>query len=149
MSSLITSAEKGNLTGIFGDIFDTFSRDIVVHKKPLKVIPSGVVIDTAYIFGYETTWNDDYTYEYSSGTFPAVIKYDNRLDSPDYGDVGVDQPVIAGNIKVRLDAATYIEEGRPTERVTVDSKNFKIIGQGRLQSFLGSTFYVFKIQALK
>jgi hypothetical protein len=150
MSGLITAAEQKNLTGIFGDIFDTFARDIVIHKKPVKIIPSGVVIDTAFIFGYEAgTESEDYQYAYESGTYPAVIRYDHRLDTPDYGDIGVDQPVIQGSIKVKKAAEQYIEVGRSIERVTVDEKDFKIIGQGRLQSFLGSSFYIYKIQALK
>ena len=150
MASLISDTEKANLTGIFDDIFDTFKRDIVIHKKPQKVIPSGAVIDTAFIFGYEAnTWSEEYQYTYESGHFTAVIKYDTSLDNLDYGDIGVDQPVLAGSIKVRGDAQQYVEEGRPVERVTVDGKDFKVLGQARLQAFLGSSFYIFRIQALK
>ena len=52
MPSLISDTEKANLTGIFGDIFDTFSREIYIYKQPQKVVPSGVTINTAFIFGY-------------------------------------------------------------------------------------------------
>ena len=150
MPSLISDTEKANLTGIFGDIFDTFSREIYIYKQPQKVVPSGVTINTAFIFGYEQgTWDTEYTYEYSSGVYPAVIKYDSRLESPDYGDMGVDQPVVVGSIKVKENAKTFIEDDRPVERVTVDGKDFKIVGQGRLQAFLNSKFYIFRIESLK
>ena len=149
MPSLISETEKASLTGIFGDIFDTFSRDVYIYKKPQRVNPGGV-INTAFIFGYEVgTWDDGYTYIYSSGVYPAVIKYDTKLQDSDYGDVGVRQPVVAGNIKVKTDAKEFIEGGRPVERVTVDDKDFKVVGQGRLQAFLNSKFYVFRIEALK
>tara|TARA_Y100001938_G_scaffold33933_2_gene46570 strand:+ start:1055 stop:1507 length:453 start_codon:yes stop_codon:yes gene_type:complete len=150
MASLISDTEKANLTGIFGDIFDTFSRDVYIYKQPQQIVPSGATIDTAFIFGYEQgTWNAEYTYEYSSGVYPAVIKYDSRLESPDYGDVGIDQPVVVGSIKVKENAKTFIEDDRPVERVTVDGKDFKIVGQGRLQAFLNSKFYIFRIESLK
>ena len=103
MPSLISETEKASLTGIFGVIFDTFSRDVYIYKKPQRVNPGGV-INTAFIFGYEVgTWDDGYTYIYSSGVYPAVIKYDTKLQDSDYGDVGVRQPVVAGNIKVKTE----------------------------------------------
>ena len=38
MASLISTTEKNVLTGIFGDIFDTFQRSITIHKEPKKII---------------------------------------------------------------------------------------------------------------
>ena len=149
MPSLISDTEKANLTGIFGDIFDTFSRDVYIYKKPQRINPGGT-INTAFIFGYEVgTWDDGYTYVYSSGVYPAVIKYDSRLQEPDLTDVGVRQPVVAGSIKVKGDARDFMEGGRPVERITVDDKDFKVVGQSRLQAFLNSKFYIFRIESLK
>ena len=48
MPSLISETEKNNLTGIFNDIFDTFKREIVIHKEPKKVISQ---VNTASLFG--------------------------------------------------------------------------------------------------
>ena len=38
MPSLLTDIEIANATGVLGDLFDTFSRPIVVFKEPKKVI---------------------------------------------------------------------------------------------------------------
>ena len=49
MSSLLSNSEKSNLANTFDDIFDTFKRDIVVFKEPMKVISS---INESQLFGY-------------------------------------------------------------------------------------------------
>ena len=49
MPSLVTAEEEKSLTGIFSDIFDTFKRDIVVHKEPTKVVTD---VNINQIFGY-------------------------------------------------------------------------------------------------
>ena len=36
MASLLTETEKNNLTPLLEDLFDTFARDIIVHKEPKK-----------------------------------------------------------------------------------------------------------------
>ena len=147
MPSLISDAEKANLTGIFADIFDTFSRPIVVYKKPQKVT---TLVNTAFIFGYEAgTWNEAYTYTYQSGEFDAVINYSKGLKEHSDDDVGAGQPVVGGTIKVKKEAADYIEAGRPNMRTLIDDKNFSIVGQARLQAFLNSKFYIFNIESLK
>ena len=37
MASLLTETEKNNLTPLLEDLFDTFARDITVHKQPKKI----------------------------------------------------------------------------------------------------------------
>ena len=60
MASLISDTEKNNLTGIFGDIFDTFKRTIVIHKEPKRVVGT---INTASLFGYgDPAESVNYTY---------------------------------------------------------------------------------------
>ena len=149
MASLISDTEKSNLTGIFLDIFDTFARDIAVYKKPKR---NSAAIDTAFIFGYDQgSWNNSYTYTYSgcSGIYPAVVTYDKGLDDIEQHGLAVDQDVVKGVIKVKNDCKTFIEDGRPVERLVVDGKNFKVVGESRLQAFLNSKFYVFNIERLK
>ena len=36
MATLLSSTEIAGITGIFGDIFDTFKRDVVIYKEPKK-----------------------------------------------------------------------------------------------------------------
>jgi hypothetical protein len=43
MSSLLTEIEKNNLTPLLEDLFDTFARDIIVHKEPKKIIKTNLI----------------------------------------------------------------------------------------------------------
>ena len=73
MASLISDTEKNNLTGIFGDIFDTFKRTIVIHKEPKRVVGT---INTASLFGYgDPAESVNYTYVPQSGVYSATIRY--------------------------------------------------------------------------
>ena len=59
MPSLVTAEEEQSLTGIFNDIFDTFKRNIVIHKEPKKLIADVYV---PYYFGYETDRSNKINY---------------------------------------------------------------------------------------
>ena len=48
-------------------------------------------------------------------------------------------------IKVQKNARDYIESGR-TEKITFDSKNFKVVGNDTVKTFLDSTFYVYYLK---
>ena len=83
MPSLISDSEKANLTGIFGDIFDTFKRDITVHKEPTKVVSD---VNVNQIFGYGgDSQKSNVTYVHNSQDFEATISYKitniKRIDS--------------------------------------------------------------------
>ena len=67
----------------------------------------------------------------------------------EHQELAVDQSIVKGVIKVKADCKTFIEAGRPVERLVVDGKDFKVIGESRLQAFLSSKFYVFNIERLK
>ena len=85
MPSLISETEKNNLTGIFNDIFDTFKRDIVVHKEPKKVISQ---INTSSLFGYgDPASSVNYTYQPVSGVFQATIRYNLEQETERLGDI--------------------------------------------------------------
>ena len=73
MASLLTSTETTNLVGILGDVFDTFKRDVVIHKTPKKVISQ---INESQLFGYGEAANPvNYTYAPQSGIYNAKISY--------------------------------------------------------------------------
>ena len=61
MPSLVTAEEEKSLTGIFSDIFDTFKRDIVIHKEPKKQITDASLPS---FFGYETDRSNKVNYKY-------------------------------------------------------------------------------------
>jgi hypothetical protein len=135
MASLITSGEAVALTDIFGDIFDTFSRNIVVHKEPLRTI---AVSNQTYSYGYSETSNEaNYTYSPVTGVFPATIKYGSEAALGD-----------KVRIKVKEDAKLFIREGR-TEKITVDDKDYNVISYEQPKRFLTSEFFVFYLEIAK
>ena len=146
MPSLISETEKNNLTGIFNDIFDTFKREIVIHKEPKKVISQ---VNTSSLFGYgDPASSVNYTYEPVSGIYSATIRYDMNQETERLADIP--QNVSVGNvyIKVQESAKDYINKGK-TEKVTFDNKSFKIISEDANKSFLDSKFYVYRLEATK
>ncbi len=135
MPSLITPTEASTLTGIFGDIFDTFSRNIVVHKEPTKTVVSN---NQPYSYGYSESSNEvNYQYTPVSGVFPATIKYG--------GDATLGDKV---RVKVKKDAMEFITEGR-TEKITVDNKDYNVISFERPKKFLTSEFFMFYLEIAK
>ena len=146
MPSLISETEKNNLTGIFNDIFDTFKRDIVVHKEPKKVISQ---INTSSLFGYgDPASSVNYTYQPVSGVFQATIRYNLEQETERLGDIPSQVSVGGVFIKVQETARDFINKGK-TEKVTFDNKSFKVISEDANKSFLNSKFYVYKLEATK
>ena len=146
MPSLISDTEKQKLTGIFNEIFDTFKREIVIHKEPRKVISQ---VNTASLFGYgDPASSVNYSYEPVSGIFSATIRYDMNQETERLADIP--QNISLGNvyIKVQEGAKNYINKGK-TEKITFDNKSFKIISEDANKSFLDSKFYVYRLEATK
>jgi hypothetical protein len=123
MSSLISNCEKEYTNKVFEDVFDTFSRNIIVYKEPLKT--QVISPDSNAIFGFgQSQQNDIFTYTPITGVFPAMIKYQSRFGSKvGYdlfeGEINTyisDAPV---SIKVRQDCSDFILTNK-TERIEVD-----------------------------
>ncbi len=135
MASLITSGEAANLTGIFNDVFDTFSRDIVIHKEPTRTI---TVSNDPYSYGYTETSNQvNYAYTPVSGIYAAAVKY--------AGDSSLGDSV---RIKVKKSASDFIRAGL-TEKITVDNKDYNVISYERPKNFLNSEFFIFYLETAK
>ena len=84
MASLISDSEKGNLVNIFQDIFDTFKREIVVYKEPVKIIQQ---INLENIFGYGPASNQT-NYEFTPvfKKISAVVRYSKNHQFSDVED---------------------------------------------------------------
>mgnify|MGYP003133122733 FL=1 len=146
MASLISDTEKNNLTGIFGDIFDTFKRTIVIHKEPKRVVGT---INTASLFGYgDPAESVNYTYVPQSGIYSATIRYNLDQSQETLGDIPSYVSEGGVFIKVQRDARDYINKGK-TEKITFDNKSFKVISEDANKSFLNSEFFVFKLESTK
>jgi hypothetical protein len=150
MPSLLNETEKNNLTPLIEDLFDTFARDIIIHKEPKKIIKN---INTNSLVGYNESANlENYEYIPESRTFKAKIKYENQQDLSSLTHLGglknfLSQGVV--KIKVRQDARDYILDGRKTEKIVFDNKTFNIISDESVKRFFNTVYYVFYLQSTK
>ena len=144
MASLLSSVEISGITGIFEDIFDTFKRNIVVHKEPVKVISTPA---SGVLYGYGDESNqENYTYTPRSGTYEAKVSYvERRSDDPYVRELTsrIENDLV--RIKVKETAKNYIADGR-TEKITFDNKTFKIAGNEIVKNFLGSEFFIYYLE---
>lgn len=144
MASLLSTSERANLTSIFTDIFDTFKRTVTIHKEPKKIITT---INESALFGYSDSSNIiNYSYESVSSTFDATVRYVEAARDDFFAkDLNSYIEGTIVRIKVQKTARDYIESGR-TEKITFDSKNFKVVGNDTVKMFLDSTFYVYYLK---
>lgn len=149
MPSLLSEVEKNNLTPLLEDLFDTFARDIIVHKEPKKVILNQ---STNSLIGYEDDSNqDNFTYIPEQQTFKAKIKYENAQDIEAARTLeGFPNLLTQGivKIKVRKDAKDYISDGK-VERIEIDGKSFNLITDAAVKKFFNVTFYVYFLKETK
>jgi hypothetical protein len=148
MPSLISTTEKTVLTGIFGDIFDTFARDIVVYKEPIKTaIP---VNPGNFVYGFgEEQGQDSFTYTEVTGVFPAVVRYGTQpQDVTQNADINAYIADGEVSIKVRKNCRDFINNGK-TEKIVFDDRTFFLDSDEKKQTFLSSEFFIFKLKATK
>tara|TARA_Y100000310_G_scaffold339101_1_gene430727 strand:+ start:1683 stop:2129 length:447 start_codon:yes stop_codon:yes gene_type:complete len=146
MASLISDTEKENLTGIFGDIFDTFKRGITVHKEPKKVVTD---VSINQIFGYgNASQTSNVTYIPQSESFHATIAYAiTPSEAGDYvSDISSYQHGNIVKIKVEQEARDYIINGK-TEKIEFDNRYFNVISKDIVSMFLDVKYYIFYLKA--
>ena len=148
MASLVSASERAELQTIFEDIFDTFKREIVIHKEPKKVLAS---IDVNHIFGYgEPSQEQNITYIPRSATFDATISY--KMSPSDTAYVQDINSFIPGDlVKIKVEAATkdYIMTGGNTEYIEFDNKKFNLASEDIESNFLGVCFHMFFLRVAK
>tara|TARA_B100000287_G_C20636750_1_gene781933 strand:+ start:19 stop:468 length:450 start_codon:yes stop_codon:yes gene_type:complete len=146
MASLLTSTETSNLVSILGDVFDTFKRDVVIHKSPKKVISQ---INESQLFGYGEAANPvNYTYTPQSGVYSAKISYIENKANEYVQDFQSNIDTNLVRMKVQKDAKDYIENGT-TENITFDDKTFNLLGDHMVKNFLGPSGYTTFVYYLK
>lgn len=150
MASLVSDIQKTATAQIFENIFDTWSRTIVIYKEPIRtqVVPQ----DPNAIFGFGGMQNTDlFTYTPVTGIFQAMIKYQSK-----YGSMGGDDlfqgelntyisdaPV---SIKVRKDCSDFILNNK-TERIDVDNLSYILkVATPNPQVFWNTEYYIYDLE---
>jgi hypothetical protein len=144
MASFLNTAEIDAYHQAINDHFDTFKRQIIVHKEPIKKVIQNT---TNQILGYQEDSNIvDYEYIPRNNTFDAIIKYtdstDNLAIDPEVRLKFPDQLV---EIKVKKDTKNYIDTDR-TEKITFDEKTFNIVSTSVVKNYHGLIYYVYYLK---
>lgn len=150
MSSLITTNEQEVLNGLLENTFDTFSRQIVVWKTPIKnPINASQQPQASFGFGGSPV-EQEYIYIPVSGVFPAVVRYatSSRIgEAPVLQDTNSMIPIGEVRIKVRPDCYDYIENGA-TNKISFDNRDWYFVGKPQVAPFMGGLWYFFQLKPL-
>ena len=148
MSSLITLYEKQTTSNVFSDIFDTWSRPIIIYKEPIKtqILPE----NPNNLFGFGSSQSAElFTYTPVSGIYPALIRYQNKFSSredtfiPEVNEFTENKPL---SIKVKNDCKNFILVGK-TIKIQVDNLIYILTNIiPRPELFWNSEFYIFDLE---
>jgi len=145
MPSLLTSDETNSITGAFGDVFDTFAKQVTVWKEPKKVVSD---LNLNFLYGYEDDVSSSatVTYEAVSGTYSGVVSRQGKKgDSDERYGAGFFLPDNQIRIKVEEDARDFINSG-VNERVVISTKSYNIVGKESQADFLTKKYFVFLLE---
>ena len=148
MANLLSDTDKANFTGVLDELFDTFQRELTVHKEPVKKILN-VNSSNGYA-GYGDTPNlENIEYVTKSQTFQAMISYMDRTQSDLDTELNIQVPRNAAvRIKVKKEARDYIKLGK-TERIEIDGKSFNVVGDESVKYNFGYYLYVIYLELTK
>ena len=145
MANLLSDSEINNITGAFGDVFDTFKKDIVVYKEPKKVVSD---LNLGFLYGYGVpSQKTNYTYTPVSGVYPALVSR-KRATKPYVEIDNISYPQNRIMIKVETPARTFINNGK-TERILIDDKSYNIADGDIQVNFLSKKYYVYELEDAK
>ena len=144
MASLLSNTEIKNITGAFGDVFDTFKREIVVYKTPQKTV---VDVSTSFLYGYDdySSKPTNYTLTPVSGVFSGVFYGSSYQADVLLQDSKTYIPDNQYYIKVEQPCRDFLNDGR-NEKIEVDSKPYKLIGSEKQVNLLTAKYYVFLLE---
>lgn len=145
MSSLFTSGQLAQLSGDYGNVFDSFSKTITIYKEPQKLL-NPQVANGLYGFGANQSVAA-YTYTPVTGVFQARVKYAEE-DAILLEQTNTYLPVNPVTIRVRNDAKNFFDNG-VNEKVLVDGRSYKIDGEFTKNSFLNLDYYTYKLRAIQ
>lgn len=131
----------------FDQFFDSFSRDIIIHKEPKKILNS--VQATNVLYGYDIQGNQpQYTFIPESKIFKARISYNKKQNIESLSELQFSIPQGSVTIVVKEEAKNYIENNK-TLKIEFDEKAFKIVTTPAVRKFLVKTYYQYFLEETK
>ena len=143
MADLLSNTDKVSFQNSVLDLFETFSREIIIHKEPQKKITA---VDANLLPGYNSADNRaNVTYVPKSKTFNAIISYNRKQGTESESFAGINIPQGEVAIKVKQEARDYINDGR-TEKIIIDEKSFKVASTDAVKDYFGMKMYIFFLE---
>lgn len=142
--SLINPTIASGIAQEFDQYFDSFSRDITVHKEPKKIISS---FQGAPIFGYDSQQSTQNQYQYipEFKTFKARISYNKNQAVEQLQEIQFSVTKGSVTIVVKEEAKNYIDNNK-TIKIEFDGKTFKLVSTAAIRKFLTKTYYQYFLE---
>mgnify|MGYP003132409988 FL=1 len=151
MASLVPATGKAYLTGALKDHFDTFKETFTIFKEPTRTPTSDTTTKLSY-YGYTKRQKEvHFTNTHVSGVYEGIVTYrgNQSADMVSEGDVRHRFSDGDAEIKVESDARKFIKQNGKTLKLTFDESTFNIVGDERVQNYLGLKFYIFPLKHSK
>jgi len=146
--SIINPNVASGIAQEFDQFFDSFSRDIIVHKEPKKIL-SNSIQNVNPIYGYDSQGGQpQYAFIPESKVFKARISYNRKQTVENISEIQFSVPQGTVTIIVKEDAKNYIENNK-TLKIEFDNKAFKIVTTPAIRKFLTKTYYQYFLEETK
>ena len=147
MANLVPATGKAYLTGALKDHFDTFKEAFTVFKEPTRTFASDTTTNLSY-YGYTKRQKEiHFTNTHVSGVYNGIVTYrGNQQADTVSSDVRHRFSDGDAEIKVESDARKFIKRNGKTLKLTFDDNTFNIVGDERVQNYLGLKFYIFPLK---
>ena len=150
MANLVPATGRAYLTGALKDHFDTFKEVFTVFKEPTRTATSDTTTKLSY-YGYTRKQKQiHFSRSHASGVYQGIVTYrGNQEANVLAGDVRYRFSDGDAEIKMESDARNFIKQNGKTLKLTFDSNTFNIVGDERVQNYLGLKFYIFPLKHSK
>ncbi|MAF24678.1 hypothetical protein CL634_03775 [bacterium] len=148
MSDLLSSSERAEIAKAFTSFFDTFKRQIEVHKEAKQEMAD---VDISFLLGYgEISNQTNYQYVPESSTFDAIVWFPSGGDQDTTLAREISAYIPEGEIRIKVkeDAKDYLTTGK-VERVDVEGHSYALLGMDAKINTIIDGYYVFKLGEIK
>jgi len=151
MANLVPSTGKAYLTGALKDHFDTFKEPFTIFKEPTRTFTSDTTTNLSY-YGYSKRQKElHFSNTHVSEIYNGIVTYRGNQPANTIGGGDIHHRFSDGDaeIKVESDARRFIKQNGKTLKITFDENTFNIVGDERVQNYLGLKFYIFPLKHSK
>ena len=142
MASLLTQTDIDSFTGDFKNLFDTFKRQLVIHREPQKIVSQ---VNTTLYAGYKPQNQITTSFIPISGIFDGMIRYDDEMDGQNLEQLKANY--YDGNVRIKVERPEhdYLKQGK-VEKVTIDDNTFRVKSGPAVKYFFGFRLYVYHLE---